>query len=101
MLYQIRFGTNINHEYNYEQAKRLLISLFGESVTFSGLKYSRDYNAAPDDSNASIYLNFTAQTHSLLSHSLMKEHLKTLERQMGRTPERKSQGIIDADFDII
>ncbi|MCF0202002.1 MAG: hypothetical protein HUK08_01430, partial [Bacteroidaceae bacterium] len=57
MEYTIQFGTNINHEQNYEQAKRLLISLFGD-VLFGEPVYSRDYDAAPDDESASIFLNF-------------------------------------------
>jgi len=100
MEYHIRFGTNINHEYNYEQAKRLLIMLFGD-VKFTEPQYSRDYNAAPDDENASVYPNFFATFRSNLSPSGIKEKLKKAERKMGRTSERKAQGVIDADFDIL
>lgn len=99
--YTIRFGTNINHEYNYEQAKRLLITLFGETTSFSEPKYSRDYNAEPDDDNASVYLNFIAKAESPLSPSDLKKLLKKAEQTMGRTATRKALGIIDADFDII
>lgn len=98
--YTIRFGTNINHEYNYEQAKRLLIMLFG-SVEFSESIYSRDYNAAPDDEDAAIYLNFEAKISTSYSRSNLKAVLKKAERDMGRKPERKAIGIIDADFDIL
>lgn len=100
MEYSIRFGTNINHQYNYEQAKRLLIMLF-DGIEFLKPWYSRDYTAAPDDEKAATYLNFYARFTSALSRSEVKDVLKKAERDMGRTPERKAQGIIDADFDIL
>lgn len=98
--YNIRFGTNINHQYNYEQAKRLLITFFG-AVEFTQATYSRDYTAAPDDTSASTYLNFYARISTSLPYPRLKQMLKEAERKMGRTPERKAQGIIDADFDIL
>ncbi|MCQ2256277.1 MAG: hypothetical protein MJZ29_12360 [Bacteroidaceae bacterium] len=98
--YNIRFGTNINHQYNYEQAKRLLITFFG-AVEFTQAIYSRDYTAAPDDTSASTYLNFYARISSALPYSRVKSMLKEAELMMGRTPERKAQGIIDADFDFV
>lgn len=98
--YNIRFGTNINHQYNYEQAKRLLITFFGE-VHFTQASYSRDYTADQNDNNASTYLNFYARINTELPYPRLKLLLKEAEKQMGRTPERKAQGIIDADFDIL
>lgn len=98
--YTIRFGTNINHQYNYEQAKRLLINLFG-AADLTQASYSRDYTAEPDDKKAKVYLNFYAVVSTAQPYSKLKQQLKSLEKQMGRTAERKAQGIIDADFDII
>lgn len=100
MFYKVRFGTNINHEDNYEQAKRLLITLFS-NVNFGEPCYSKDYEADADDDWASVYLNADITFDSSESEEDIKAMLKDLEKQMGRTVERKMQGIIDADFDII
>ena len=100
MRYTIQFGKTINHEKHYEQAKSLLIMLFGE-VQFSEPTYSRDYNAAPDDENASTYLNFTAAFTTLFTPHELRRLLKKLEREMGRKPKREAEGIIDADFDLV
>lgn len=78
----------------------MLITFFGE-VHFTQATYSRDYTADPNDTTASTYLNFYAKISTALPYPRLKLMLKDAERQMGRTPERKAQGIIDADFDIL
>ncbi|MCF0243308.1 MAG: 2-amino-4-hydroxy-6-hydroxymethyldihydropteridine diphosphokinase [Bacteroidaceae bacterium] len=99
MVYKIRFGTNIDYDNRYEQARSLLIRLF-DKVAIGEPEYTRDYEAEPDDENADIYLNFYATVESDLSPLQIKELMRNAEKEMGRTFERKKRGIIDADFDI-
>lgn len=48
-----------------------------------------------------MYVNSVAKGHTSLSADDIRQALKEYERNMGRTPEAKAQGIVTIDLDLL
>ena len=57
--------------------------------------------AEPAVSPAPSYLNQLAIAHTPLTADELTQHLKALERSLGRTPEMRSRGIVPIDLDLL
>ena len=57
---------------------------------------------APDESGlGESYINVVLEVSCDLDPEQLREHLKALEKDFGRTPESKSTGVMPLDADII
>lgn len=92
----IMLGSNINPEENIELAKEKL------SEYFEFVSHSNQYKTKPVGKN--YQSDFHNEALKLLSEETAEETkdiFKQIEKEMGRTPESKTNGLIPIDIDLI
>lgn len=71
------------------------------AAAFDGAELSAVYSTEPWSGHGAGYLNMVARVSSPLEPEQMQLAGKELERSLGRTPEKKSAGVVPADVDVM
>ncbi|WP_068703988.1 2-amino-4-hydroxy-6-hydroxymethyldihydropteridine diphosphokinase [Paludibacter jiangxiensis] len=95
-IYIVSIGSNFNAEQNVSEVQFLLNEAFA-NVHFSNFQWI----PAIGDHYTQPFYNGAVSFESSLPALELKPKLKTMEAQLGRTPEQKAQGIVPMDLDII
>ena len=92
----IGLGSNWKSEVHIQQANRLLMDYF-EEIHFSEPVYTEPIGM----SQSNLFLNQVAIAYTFRPIEEVKTALKLMEKQLGRTPQSKQQGIIPIDIDLL
>ncbi|MBR5297609.1 MAG: 2-amino-4-hydroxy-6-hydroxymethyldihydropteridine diphosphokinase [Parabacteroides sp.] len=92
----IGLGSNWKSEVHIQQANRLLMDYF-EEIHFSEPVYTEPIGM----SQSNLFLNQVAIAYTFRPIEEVKTALKSMEKQLGRTPQSKQQGIIPIDIDLL
>ena len=92
----IGLGSNWKSEVHIQQANRLLMDYF-EEIHFSEPVYTEPIGM----SQSNLFLNQVAIAYTSRPIEEVKTALKSMEKQLGRTPQSKQQGIIPIDIDLL
>lgn len=92
----ISLGTNSNPEDNISKARTSLLTRF-KDIRFSTAVYTEPENIP----NPALFLNQVAILHTTETFSLVREILKSIEKDIGRNIRDKITHRITIDLDII
>lgn len=92
----LSLGSNRESEANIRRANELLCAYL-TSVTFSEAAYTEAVGL-PEGGE---FLNQVAVGYTQEQPEAIRQTLKQMERQLGRTPEGKAQGCIPIDIDLL
>lgn len=92
----LSIGTNENKEENLDLCHQLLDNSF-EQISYSETSITAPYgNNYKDD-----FLNQLAIIYTDRDKEDVCKHLKYIEKQLGRIPSDKEQGIVKIDIDLV
>ncbi len=94
--YVLMIGSNTDAKKNIEKAIDYLKQTFGIVCLSQQLQ-----TKAENMSNKLPYINVAAKITSQSDEIELKQTLKSIERELGRTSEQKKRGVIAIDIDII
>lgn len=102
MLIILSLGSNNNAEQNMQMAEERLQRLF-PAIRFSKTLMNEPYgnHLLSSIHHSSLFANAIGVGETTLPLSALISAMKALETHLGRTAERKQQGIIDIDIDIL
>ncbi len=89
-------GSNHNTKANIEKARILLRELFPDDLTFS-----EEMKTEPVDSDGPHYVNLIAVAQSSLRLPEIRKALSHIERLCGNTAEKRNNGMVEMDIDIL
>ena len=89
-------GSNFNRNFHMEAARKALIELF-PNIRFSAEMTTE----AIGDKFLSPFSNQVAKIETPLTHEEIRSLLKKIEKENGRLPEDKEQGIVKLDIDLL
>lgn len=92
----ISIGSNENSETNMELCRTLLDEIF-EPIIYSETSITEPFG----DHYQNHFLNQLALVQTIRNKDDVESELKLLEKQLGRTSEDKSKGLIKIDIDLI
>ena len=92
----IGLGSNWNGEEQIKAADKLLKNYFNK-ISFSEGVYTEPIGM----SQSNLFFNQVAIAYTSRSIEEVKIALKSMEKQLGRTPHSKQQGIIPIDIDLL
>lgn len=92
----LSLGSNRESEANIRQSDELLCSYL-TSVTFSEAVYTEAVGLP----EGGVFLNQVAIGYTEEQPETIRQALKQMERQLGRTPEGKAKGCIPIDIDLL
>ena len=92
----LSIGTNTNTRFNLNRAKCIL------QRNFPSIQFTMDIeNKAYGERYKGLFLNTLGYFESDLCKNELITYLKSIEREMGRTPEHKAEGKVIIDIDLI
>ena len=94
--YVLMIGSNTDAKKNIEKAIDYLKQTFGIVCLSQQLQ-----TKAENMSNKLPYINVAAKITSQSDEIELKQTLKSIERELGRTSEQKKRSVITIDIDII
>jgi len=89
-------GSNTEAEKNVEKARAMLSSLLPD-IQWEEARWTEPV----DFPYPALFLNQMATFHTEKRRDELRQCLKDIERQCGRLPEDKAQGIVRMDIDLI
>lgn len=89
-------GTNSHRLRNMRMAKTELVKLFGEDFVLT-----RVVETDAIGFEGSRFLNSLAECRSSLPLQTIEKELKRIEKECGNTHEKRCQGIVEMDIDIL
>lgn len=92
----IGLGANWNGEEQIKAADKLLKNYFNK-ISFSEGVYTEPIGM----SQSNLFFNQVAIAYTSRPIEEVKNALKSMEKQLGRTPHSKQQGIIPIDIDLL
>ncbi len=96
MVYTICIGSNVDRKDNLALARKRLSALFPD-IRFSAEADTRPLFFRRQD----LFANQVARFMSDYDADEVMLHLKSIEREAGRTPEEKSREIVRLDIDLL
>lgn len=94
--YVVCLGSNRQPHENLDKARKMLDEKFGD------IQWGSIVQTTPEGtSHPAPYLNQAASFRSAQEAEAVKATLKAIERQCGRTPQGKRNGIIPLDIDLL
>lgn len=96
----ISLGSNLPFEEahsNITKAESYLFDFFEGQISFSAHYETEGVGSGV----GKMYVNSVARGNTSLSADDIRQALKEYERNMGRTPEAKAQGIVPIDLDLL
>lgn len=93
----ISIASNDQQEQNLSEARRCLGQIL------SDLHFTEELWTEPfsEKNTSRLYLNQLVYAHTTLNAQELNAALKTIEKQMGRTPKQKLRGIVSIDLDLM
>lgn len=93
----LSLGSNTERELNMERAKVLLQEIF-KLITFSEPIETQPYGSL---TGGAAFLNQVAIASTSLNANEVRNHLKFIEKTIGRCPEHKRQKMVLIDVDLL
>ena len=96
----ISLGSNLSFEEahsNITKAESYLFDFFEGQISFSAHYETEGIGSGV----GKMYVNSVAKGQTSLAADDIRQALKEYERNMGRTPETKAQGIVPIDLDLL
>lgn len=87
---------NFQQKRNLAEARERLLPLF-EQLTFTHERWTKPIG----NSRPCRYLNQLAKGTTDMDADTLQACLKKMEKEMGRTPEEREQGIVRIDLDLL
>lgn len=92
----IGLGSNWKCEEHIDVAGRLL-NVYFDKISFSETIYTEPIGMP----QSNLFLNQVAIAYTSRPMEEVKNILKSIEKQLGRTPQSKKQGVIPIDIDLL
>lgn len=86
---------------NYEQLQNVEKAKAGLQTLFPNIRFSRSLWTEPIGIESPRFVNALAEAYTSLPQDEIVRQLKRLEQECGRTAEKKKQGIIRIDLDLM
>lgn len=93
----ISIASNDQQEQNLSEARRCLGQILSD-LHYTDELWTEPYHAK---NSSRLYLNQLAYATTTFNAQELNAELKKIEKQMGRTPEQKQQGIVTIDLDLM
>ena len=91
----IALGTNTNRAENLARCKAELLALFPD------ISFTQAIETEPIGLNCPNFLNALAWTHTEKTYDLVRNSLKSIERKCGDSREKRADGRVELDLDIL
>ncbi len=94
----ICLGANTEAEENFRRAHALLGAAFPDSIEWGVRQWTEPVDFPL---NPALFLNQEGTLHTSLTAGEVRTIFKEIERQCGRTPHDKAEGIVRMDIDLL